>query len=267
MKRTGILIIKMFIAGIVISLYCLISIAHSNEFGVVESDETQLEVSKDNIKEKTNSNAQQVYLSENFKKLINQNAQISIAVFPMQNMSVDGEVAYHFRQRVIEQLRAKGFNIVAPSRIDNMLYDMGVTNADQIRLVDLKKLLTAVKADGYVFGLIEQAVKQNAVAYNSYVYTSSLKMHGGNGDLYWSALQERVAKRRFAIDPINAILDVFLVESGGDKKDAVYALADRLLSRFPNGPVKVIISDSLLDQAKEVKVKNTDKKSISETGR
>ena len=84
-------------------------------------------------------------------------------------------------------------------------------------------------------------------------------MQDKSGKLLWYALQERVAKRRFAIDPINALLDVFLVQNGGDKKDAVYALTDKLLSTLPKGPVEVIVSDPLFDQAEEVEIAVDDK--------
>ncbi len=203
----------------------------------------------------THKGGDNTFLDEQFKTDLESFSQFTIAIMPMQNMSVDPEVAYHFRQRVAERLTASGYNLADMTKIDNKLYEIGVQNADQIQLLSFQKVTELVKADAYIFGIIEQAKQQHAIAYNSYVYTSSIKMQGKQGKLLWSALQERVVKRRFALDPINALLDIFLVKGGGDKKDAVYALADRLLQSLPNGPVIVNISDPLFDQAEEVNVK------------
>lgn len=194
------------------------------------------------------------FLDEKFEKELKTKSQFTVAIMPMQNMSVDSEVAYYFRQRAAEQLIASGYNIADLNKVDKALYDIGVQNSDQIQLLSFQKVTEIVKADAYIFGIIEQAQKQHALAYNSYVYTSSIKMQGKTGKVLWYALQERVAKRRFALDPINALLDIFLVQNGGDKKEAVYALTDKLLSTLPHGPVEVIISDSLFDQAEEVEI-------------
>ncbi len=202
----------------------------------------------------TYANETNEFLDKVFAKELESKSQYTIAIMPMQNMSVDSEVAYHFRQRIAERLIASGYNIADLNTIDKALYDIGVQNSDQIQLLSFQKVAEIVKADAYIFGVIEQANKQHAIAYNSYVYTSSIKMQDKSGKLLWYALQERVAKRRFALDPINALLDIFLVQNGGDKKDAVYALTDKLLSSLPQGPVEVIISDSLFDQAEEVDI-------------
>ena len=210
----------------------------------------------------------QIFLDQDFKVDLNNRSQFTIAIMPMQNMSVDSEVAYHFRQRVAERLQASGYNLANMAKVDKSLYDLGVQNADQIRLLSFQQVTEQVKADAYIFGIIEQAKQQHAIAYNSYVYTSSLKMQDKTGKLLWSALQERVAKRRFALDPINAILDIFLVKSGGDKRDAIYALADKLLENLPQGPVEVTFTDPLFDQAEEVEAtvsKTPDAKSADGT--
>lgn len=200
-----------------------------------------------------------VFLNGQFKTDLGTYSQFTIAVMPMQNMSVDSEVAYHFRQRVAERLIASGYNLADMSKIDNKLYEIGVQNSDQIQLLSFQKVTELVKADAYIFGIIEQAKQQHAIAYNSYVYTSSIKMQDKRGKLLWSALQERVVKRRFALDPINALLDIFLVKGGGNKEDAVYALADKLLQSLPNGPVTVTVSDPLFEQAEEINVKVVEK--------
>ncbi len=239
----------------VCTFYSIVTVVAEESMPVDGSiEETTLVDSKSTKQsDSSDTNAEKVFVDDDFKKTLKNSSQFTVAVFPMQNMSVDGDVAFYFRQRVIERLKAKGYNIADTRIIDEKLYELGVSNAEQIRLLQLQQVLDVAKADGYIFGIIEQAATQNALVYNSYVYTSSLKMQDKSGKLLWLALQERVAKRRFAIDPINAVLDVFLVKSGGDKREAVFSLADRLLTTFPKGPVNVSFSDPLLDQAKEVK--------------
>ena len=77
-------------------------------------------------------------------------------------------------------------------------------------------------------------------------------MDSNQGDSLWYSLEQRVTKRRIAIDPINALLDIVLINKGGDAKDAVGALADRLLESLPNGPSQVVIGEDLLNMAEEI---------------
>jgi len=104
--------------------------------------------------------------------------------------------------------------------------------------------------------VVEQGAIQHGGVYNSYVFTCSLKLQDRQGNVLWSALQNRVAKRRLAIDPINMFLDIALTEGGGDMQEAVYALADKMLAQLPDGPVRVLTGqDSLLNLAVQTQAK------------
>ncbi len=177
-------------------------------------------------------------------------SKYSIAILPMENLTVDGDIAYHFRTRLAQRLRAKGFSVIDRDIVDQKLRDLGVYNAGQLRLLSFHQLQKLTSADAFLSGVVEQAAKQHAGLYNSYVFTCSLKLQNREGKVLWVSLQERVAKRRFAIDPINMFLDVVLVEAGGKKQEAVYALADMMLANMPDGPVITVSQgDSLLDSA------------------
>ena len=167
----------------------------------------------------------------------------------MQNVSVDPEVAYHFRQRVQQRLVDKGYAVLDGDWIDQALYRLGLSHAGQLGLVPLPKLADAIDADAFLFGLIEEAASRHAVAFNGYAYQSSLKMQQPDGTMLWLALEEKVAKRRFAIDPVNAFLDVALTKTGGGTRKASRALADRLLASLPRGPIAVVVGEPLLGRA------------------
>lgn len=199
-----------------------------------------------------NVQASSSYTSPEFTTLIGQSSFLKIAVLPVNNFSVDPEIAYFFRSRLVEDLKAKGFSVLSLNAIDHVLYDLGLTHADQLALLSIDELAERLDADLFLSGAIEQAATQHGGIYNAYVYSCSLKLQHRNGNDFWHVLQERVAKRRFAVDPVNALLDIVLVEKGGDKKSAVSALADTMLEKFPEGPSKVLIGDPLLNAAVEI---------------
>lgn len=185
-----------------------------------------------------------------FLKLLSSRSEYKIAVLPMENLTVEGDIAFHFRTRLTERLTAKGYSVVDNKLVDEKLYQLGVSHAGQLRLLPFAELQALTSADGFLSGVVEQGAVQHAGVYNSYVFTCSLKLQDREGRVLWSSLQNRVAKRRFAIDPINMFLDIALTESGGDMQQAVYALADTMLATMPDGPVEIVTGgDSLLDMA------------------
>ena len=196
----------------------------------------------------------EIYEHPDFKARLGAASEYMVVVLPMQNLSLDGAVAEVFRQRVQERLRNLGYTVIDDELLDQQLSELGVTHAGQLSYISIEKLNQMVGADAYMYGMVEQAAKQNAVVYNAYSYSCSLQLHDRTGEVIWSAQQERIAKRRFSLDPINALLDPMLVGTKGQSEKAVQALADRLLSLFPQGPVKVQYQDPLLEQAVEIKV-------------
>ncbi len=195
-------------------------------------------------------------ISPSFTAALKNKSQFKIAILPMENFTVEGDIAYHFRMRLKERLKAKGYTVISNKIVDENLYKLGVAHAGQLKLIPFEKLNELTSTDGFLSGVVEQGSVQHAGVYNGYVFTCSLKLQDREGNVLWSALQNRVAKRRFAIDPINIFLDIVLTDEGGDFKQAVYALADIMLTQLPDGPVQVISSgESLLDMAIETKAR------------
>lgn len=193
------------------------------------------------------------YLSPQLESNLRDTSQFRVAVMPMENLSVDGDVAYLFRQEVMKHLKEKGYTLIDDEIINQRLYDLGLTHAGQLGLLDYQQISQLASADAFVFGIVEQSVVQNAVAMNNYSFMCSLQMVDNSGDPLWYALQKRVAKRRLAIDPFNMLLDAVLVNKNADKEKAIEALAEQLLETLPEGPSNVVVDD-LFNQAKEVKI-------------
>ena len=191
-----------------------------------------------------------------FIKTLQNSSEFTVAVLPMENLTVEGDIAFHFRNRLTERLKAKGYTVVDNKIVDDKLYQLGVSHAGQLRLLSFQQLQEMTAADAFLSGVVEQGAVQHAGVYNSYVFSCSLKLQDRDSKVIWSSLQNRVAKRRFAIDPINIFLDIALTEGGGDMQEAVYALADQMLANLPDGLVhSVKQEDSLLDMAVETKAR------------
>ncbi len=193
-----------------------------------------------------------IFLAEDFAGLLEKHSTLTVAVLPMENFSVDPRVTLYLRQRIIQRLQAKGYSVLKQQSVDKELNSLGISHAGQLNEITFEELQANMSAEWFLSGVVEQAAIQNAGVYNAYVYTCSLKLQDTTGKVLWSALQGRVAKRRFALDPVNAFLDVFLIKEGGSADEAMKALADMLLSSLPDGPATMIAGDPLLEQAIEI---------------
>ncbi|MBF0471531.1 MAG: hypothetical protein HQL48_09155 [Gammaproteobacteria bacterium] len=195
----------------------------------------------------------ETFVDSAFIEQLKSSSSYRIAILPIDNYSVSPESAYHFRQRVRLQLQSRGYTLLALDYIDQQLYGLGVEHAGQLQLVDAEVLTKTVVADGYLFGVVEQSDVQHGGLYNAYAYSGSLMLQDNTGKQLWSALQGRVAKRRWALDPLNAVIDAIAINEGGEETEALAAVADNLLQTFPEGPVRRT-DELLLDSATEIEV-------------
>ena len=195
--------------------------------------------------------AEHVFVSPTLAEELGRRAFYSVAVLPIENVSADPEVAHHFRHRIQERLKDKGYNLVDGEWVDAALHELGLADSRQIELAPLAQLGELVGADAFVFGRIEDATTRHAVVYNDYTYKASLLMRQAQGDgaVLWRALEETIAKQRVATDPISAVFDFVLTEVGSAQKSSYAALVDRLLQSLPSGPVQVLVGEDLLSQA------------------
>lgn len=164
----------------------------------------------------------------------------SRAVFPMQNISVEPEVAHHFCQRVQRRLVDKGYAVLDGDWGDKALYRLGLNHAGQLSLVLLPKLAETIEADAFVFGLVEEAATRHALAYDGYACQSSLKLQQPDGEGAVAGPKRRCP---------NAASPSTSSTPSWTWRKAAHALADRLLASLPDGPFRVVVGDDLLGQA------------------
>lgn len=192
-----------------------------------------------------------LFINSEFKDSIKEKSTYSIAILPIQNATAIDGLPYHFRKRLAELLRAKGYMVIDFDAIDKFLIEEGVQTTDQIGLVNYYDLAQATSADAIMSGIIETSTLQNAVLFSGYAFTASLKLEDRFQNMLWYDLSARVAKRRIAIDPINILFNT--ASDSNDQKpiDAIKAVADRLIEKIPPGPT-IVVKDDLLGQAIEI---------------
>jgi hypothetical protein len=188
-----------------------------------------------------------------FTERLAQSPVFTVAVLPMENMAVhDPAMSQVFRMRILSVLRSKGYAVVEPQRLDQALQQLGLSHAGQLNRLSFEQLGAITAADGFLSGAVEESGSEHQLVSNSYVFTASLKLQDRSGENLWYGLQERVAKARFAIDPLNMLLDALLIAEGGNADQAMQALADRLMKQFPPGPIQMVFDDPLLQRASEI---------------
>lgn len=189
-----------------------------------------------------------VFTSEALKEQIASKSDYKIAILPIQNATAFANLPFHFRNRLKEQLIAKGYSVIEFKVVDDALIEQGVQTTDQIGLVDFDVLAKASSADAVLSGIVETSTVKNIAIYSGYAFSASLKLQDRQAKTLWYSLSKRVAKRRIAIDPINMVLNVVLDLSKDKWISAIDAVGDVLMQDFPNGPIEVI-EDDLLNQA------------------
>lgn len=197
------------------------------------------------------SEQKELFLESNFQDEIAQFSSYSIAILPFENATMEPEISYHFRQRIAQLLRAKGYTVIDFETLNQKLINLGIQSADQLSLINISTLTRMSSANAIISGIVETAASQNAALYSGYAYTGSLKLQDSTGKVLWYHLSQRVAKRRLAIDPVNMLLNTMLESDDNKSKEAISAVADILIEPFPQGPIQVV-NDDLLSQAIEL---------------
>ncbi|MFH0781882.1 MAG: hypothetical protein V2B20_08015, partial [Pseudomonadota bacterium] len=65
-------------------------------------------------------------VSADFLQSLKMASEYKIAVLPMENLTAEGDIAFHFRTRLIERLKAKGFSVIDSTMVDAKLHELGV---------------------------------------------------------------------------------------------------------------------------------------------
>jgi hypothetical protein len=176
---------------------------------------------------------------------------MTIAVMPMDNLSLEPGVEEALYKAVYERLASKGYAKISVDHVSAVMKKLGVTIPGLLAGISVKRLGEELQADALLFGQIEQSARINQVVYDAIVVSCSLKLvQVESNETIWYAQQWRAAKRQWQLDPVNALLNSVL-NTTASREARVNYLAQEMLKTLPAGPVEAG-GDNLLDKAKVI---------------
>lgn len=176
---------------------------------------------------------------------------ITIAVLPMDNLSLEPGVEDALYKSVYDRLTAKGYAKISVEHVTSVMKRLGITIPGLLAGISHKRLGEELHADGLLFGQIEQSARINKIAYDAVVVSCSLRLvQVESGTVLWHAQQWRAAKRQWQLDPINMLLNG-LLHANASREDRVAYLVQEMLKTLPAGPVEVG-GDDLLGKAQVI---------------
>ena len=182
----------------------------------------------------------------------------TIAVVPMDNLSLEAKIEEVLYNEVYERLQAKGYMKISTAHVKSVMKKMGVTTPGQLAGISLKRLGDELKSDAILVGQIEQSGTIHAGVYDAVVVSCSLKLVGcANGSVLWQTEQWRTAHRQWILDPFNMLINIVSHENASREKRVGW-LVQEMLNTLPQGPIIVVI-DNLLQKAQEITITNEKK--------
>jgi hypothetical protein len=176
---------------------------------------------------------------------------VTIAVLPMDNLSLEPGVEEALYKAVYDRLAAKGYAKVSVDHVSAVMKRLGVTIPGLLAGFSPKRLGEELQADALLFGQIEQSARINQIAYDAIVVSCSLRLvQVESGTTIWYAQQWRTAKRQWQLDPVNALINSVL-NANASREDRVTYLVQEMLKTLPAGPIEAS-TDNLLDKAKVI---------------
>lgn len=172
----------------------------------------------------------------------------TIAVLPMDNLSLESEVEKALYQAVYERLTQKGYSKIAIAHVQKTMKKFGIDTPGQLAGISLKKLCSALGAEALLGGQVEQSAAIHGGVYDAVTVSCSLRlMHCDSGKTIWQAEQWRTAHRQWQIDPVNMLINV-LAHEKSSREDRVAWIVQEMFKTLPPGPLEVH-QDNLFDQA------------------
>lgn len=172
----------------------------------------------------------------------------TIAVLPMDNLSLEPDVEIALYQEVYNQLTAKGYSKIDVVHVNQVMKKMGIQIAGQLEAISLKRLGKALHCDAVLKGRVDQSGAIHKGLYDAVTVSCSLWLQDCNsGETLWRTEQWRAAHRQWQVDPVNMLLNFFAHEEASREKRVAY-LAYEMLKTLPQGPIQIEFGD-LLNQA------------------
>jgi len=189
--------------------------------------------------------ANEEFLDSDFNATVTKRSMFKVAILPFYNQTPYPNIAYYMRKECKEQLQFKGYDVISFKVVDRKLKEMGLQKAEHLKYLKFNRLAKELNADALMFGIVENANVKDAGVYNGYLFGGSLKLQLKGGKVVWYSLSKRVAKRRWAVDPVNLVFNFLSNRDEDLSKDAIKAVAQRLLKSIPSTSKSVEIDDLL----------------------
>jgi hypothetical protein len=179
----------------------------------------------------------------------------TVAVLPLDNLSLEPDLEIIFHQFVYDQLKRKGYQRISAQRLKEWTLKVGIQTPGQLMGISLKRVKDDLRSDAVLFGQIDQSASIHQGFYDAFVISTSLKMvHCATGKVLWACDQFRSAHRQWQLDPINALIN--LAAHGLTSRENQLAwLVQEMFRTIPSGPVQIEIGD-LLQQAQPIKAQD-----------
>jgi hypothetical protein len=176
----------------------------------------------------------------------------TIAVMPMDNMSLEPGVEEALYSAVYARLATKGYSKISVDHVTSVMKRLGVTIPGLLAGFTSKRLGEELHADALLFGQVEQSARINKVAFDAVVVSCSLRLvDAKTATIIWHAEQWRTAHRQWQLDPLNALINA-MAHSNSSRDERLNYLAQEMLKTLPQGPIEMG-GDKLFDKATVVK--------------
>jgi hypothetical protein len=182
----------------------------------------------------------------------------TVAVIPMDNLSLEPNIEEVLYREVYERLQAKGYIKISTEHVRSVMKKLGITTPGQLAGISLKRLGDELKSDAILVGQIEQSGTIHAGIYDAVVVSCSLKLiRCACGSTLWQTEQWRTAHRQWNLDPFNMLINIVSHETASREKRVGW-LVQEMLKTLPEGPI-VVVEDNLLLKAQEIRITNEKK--------
>jgi len=179
----------------------------------------------------------------------------TVAVLPLDNLSLEPDLEIFFHRFVYEELKRKGYQRISDQRLKEWTRKVGIQTPGQLMGISLKRVKDDLRSDAVFFGQIDQSASIHQGFYDAFVISISLKMvHCTTGKVLWTCDQFRSAHRQWQIDPINALINL-AVHGLASRENQLAWLVREMFKTIPPGPVQIETGD-LLQQAQPIKAQD-----------
>jgi hypothetical protein len=177
---------------------------------------------------------------------------MTIAVLPMDNLSLEGGVEEALYQQVYQRLGTRGYSKVSVDHVSAVMKKLGVTVPGLLGGFSPMQLGRELHADALLLGQIEQSASVHQAVYDAVVVSCSLRLiDAKTGKVLWHAEQWRTAHRQWALDPFNMLLNT-MGHANASREDRVAYLVQEMLKTLPKGAIQIDVGD-LLKRAQVIK--------------